>query len=148
MKIFCCRERWTEGPVGIRMDKRDVGGLPNNKKITYFARAMARFLLLLPRSSASHKLIFSPLNAPPPHNLPGYLQTGWRWRGDVSLAGFFFGFFSSSSSSEGKNEVLRRRWWTEISKWCSLFVLFSTHSRPFQSSPPSPAPPLSQSHQQ
>lgn len=62
-----------------------------------------------------------------------------RRNGAVSLAGSVFFFFSFSAGPEGGgNEVLRRRRRTEISKWCLLFVIFSTHACPFQSSLLSP----------
>lgn len=60
-----------------------------------------------------------------PHGCLRQTPTGRRrrWNGAASLVGFFFSPLA---------EMLRRR--TAISKWCSLFVLFSAHACP----PPPP----------
>lgn len=77
---------------------------------------------------------------PPPHplNLPAICEQDG---GDIGSRAFFF-FSPLLQALRGENEDLRRRRWTEISKWCLLFGFFSTHACPFQSSPSSPKSPF------
>lgn len=139
-ELFCSRERWTEAPVGIQMDRRDVGGLPNNKRLLFLPGIWQETYCLCCQDHLHHIYQYILSTERPPTTFPAFCKQDGGDVETVSLAGsiFFFLFFSPQALRGEK--VLRRRWWTEISKWCLLFVLFSTHACPFHSSPPSQLP--------
>lgn len=109
--------KWTKEMYCRRSTKQTT-----TRKKACFSGETARYLLLLmPRSSASHLLIYPlssertpPPNPPNPNNLLlAYLQRGWRsrWNGAVSLAGSLFYFILTFFLWPWRrNEVLRRRW--------------------------------------
>lgn len=129
------------------MDKGDVGGLPNKQTTTMLALAMEQqryLLLLMPRSPASHLLIF-PLSAdrtPPPSPQPPLASCdklnrteGQMKRSCVSSRVFL------PLALRGKRGAKEEKKKFQNGAYCLYFS-------PLMLVPSTPHPPLSQSHQQ
>lgn len=72
-RACCCRERWTEAPAGIRMDKGDVGGLPNTQQKCLLCHGDCKISSASDAKIHLHHICYyflSPLNALPPTLLP------------------------------------------------------------------------------